>query len=144
MKQWARGPLVSTSVVADVRNLIVEDWTSWGVRFEKHLERQPAALALHARPASPVARRQPRRRRAADPRAARSSPPATSTTGSRPNGPDGKATAPIDAPAVTTLPVGEMEGVVRARAGCLPRDAVDAKYIATTTGWKVGAETALR
>jgi hypothetical protein len=37
-----------------------------------------------------------------------------------------------------------MEAGVRARAGCLPRDAVDAKYIATTTGWRVGAETPLR
>ena len=60
------------------------------------------------------------------------------------DGPDGKAAAPIPAPPVTTLPVGEMEGVVRARAGCLPRDGIDAKYVATKTGWKVGAETALR
>jgi len=35
MKQWARGPLVSSGIVADLRNLIVEDWTTWGTRFEK-------------------------------------------------------------------------------------------------------------
>ena len=34
-KQWVRGPLVSQSVFADIRNVIVEDWTLWGARFEK-------------------------------------------------------------------------------------------------------------
>jgi len=34
-KQWVRGPLVSQSVFADIRNVIVEDWTLWGTRFEK-------------------------------------------------------------------------------------------------------------
>lgn len=59
-------------------------------------------------------------------------------------GPDGNATAPIAAPPVTTLPVAEMPDGVRARAGCLPHDAIDAKYVATTSGWKVNATTALR
>src|SRR5262249_58660018 len=34
-KQWSRGPMVSGQVLADVRNLVVEDWTMWGVRFEE-------------------------------------------------------------------------------------------------------------
>ena len=54
------------------------------------------------------------------------------------------APAPIAAPPGTTLPVNEMESVVHARAGCLPRDSLDAKNIATKTGWEVHATTALR
>jgi hypothetical protein len=38
---------------------------------------------------------------------------------------------------VTTLPVAEMEGVVRGRAGCTPRDAVDQAYIDRQDGWHV-------
>src|SRR5262249_50182341 len=34
-KQWSRGPMVSGQVMADVRNLVVDDWTMWGVRFEE-------------------------------------------------------------------------------------------------------------
>src|SRR5262249_56609510 len=34
-KQWSRGPMVSGQVLADVRNLVVDDWTMWGVRFEE-------------------------------------------------------------------------------------------------------------
>ncbi len=37
-----------------------------------------------------------------------------------------------------------MEEHVRARAGCLPRDATDARYITLRTGWDVGVETPLR
>jgi hypothetical protein len=58
--------------------------------------------------------------------------------------PIGKATAQVPAPPVTTHTVDEMEPIVRGRAGCLPRDAIDAEYVATTTGWRVGAETPLR
>lgn len=143
MKQWARGPLLSTSVVADVRNNIVEDWTSWGVRFEKLATGNllhnlfvlgPVAKSLGGAPTSAL-------------RLTTSLPVFTAGNvyrGLASNGPNGKATAPIAAPTVTTLPVADMEPIVRARAGTLPRDAVDAKYVATTTGWKVGAETPLR
>jgi PKD repeat protein len=34
MKQWIRGPLISGSTLADLRNVIVEDWVLWGSRFE--------------------------------------------------------------------------------------------------------------
>ncbi len=143
MKQWARGPLVSSGVVADLRNLIVEDWTSWGVRFEKESSGNllhslftlgPTARALGGAPTSAF-------------RLTQSGPVFTAGNvyeGLAANGPNGKAAAPVAAPPVGTLPVSDMEAGVRARAGCLPRDAVDAKYIATTTGWRVGAETPLR
>ncbi len=143
MKQWARGPLVSTNVVADLRNLIVEDWTLWGVRFEKTASGNllhslftlgPTAKSLGGSPGSAL-------------RLIQTGPVFTAGNvyeGLAKNGPDGNAPAPVPAPPVTTLPVGEMEDVVRARAGCLPRDPLDAKYVATTTGWKVNATTALR
>jgi len=143
MKQWARGPLVSSSVVADLRNLIVEDWTSYALRFEKLSSGNlvhslftlgATAKALGGSPTGFL-------------RLIQLGPVFTAGNvfrGLAKTGPDGKATAPVDAPPVTTLPVAAMEPLVRARAGCLPRDAVDARYIATTTGWKVGAETPLR
>jgi pectate lyase len=143
MKQWARGPLLSSSVVADVRNNIVEDWTSWGVRFEKLSTGNllhnlfvlgPVAKSLGGAATSAL-------------RLTTTLPVFTAGNvyrGLASNGPNGKATSPIAAPTVSTLPVAEMEPIVRARAGTLPRDPVDAKYAATTTGWKVGAETPLR
>ena len=33
-KAWIRSPLISGAVRADVRNVIIEDWTEWGARFE--------------------------------------------------------------------------------------------------------------
>lgn len=143
MKQWARGPLLSTSVVADVRNTIVEDWTSWGVRFEKLASGNlvqnlfvlgPTAKSLGGAPDSAF-------------RITTTNQVFTAGNvyrGLARNGPTGKAAAPIPAPPITTLPVEEMEPVVRARAGCLPRDPVDQKYIATTTAWRVNATTPLR
>ena len=56
----------------------------------------------------------------------------------------GTAEAPIAAPPVTTFPVGEMEKLVRARAGCLPRDAIDSAYVTTLSGWKVSETEPLR
>jgi hypothetical protein len=143
MKQWVRGPLVSSAILADLRNLIVEDWTMWGVRFEAdssgNLVNSLFNLGAYARsiggkPGSAL-------------RLIQSGPVFTAGNvydGLAADGPDGSATAPLDAPPVTTLPVAEMEPLVRARAGALPRDAVDHAYIATTNGWRVGKERPLR
>ena len=56
----------------------------------------------------------------------------------------GTAAAPIGAPPVTTLGIGEMEKVVRARAGCLSRDAVDTAYVKAAGGWRVSETEPLR
>ena len=40
--------------------------------------------------------------------------------------------------------VGEMEKLVRARAGCLPRDAIDTAYVKTVSGWNVSETEPLR
>ncbi len=143
MKQWVRGPLVSSSIMADVRNVIVEDWTLWGVRFEAdssgNLVNSLLSLGSYARsvggkPASAL-------------RLIQSGPVFTAGNvyeGLAQHTVDGTATAPLDAPPVTTLPVQDMEPLVRARAGTLPRDAVDQVYIRASSGWKTGKDTPLR
>jgi len=142
-KSWARSPLISGAATVDVRNVIVEDWTLWGARFEDGasgnvvgslfmlsphavgLGGKPAA-ALHLKKAGPVYLADNVYRGAV----------ATAATGSAP--------AALAAPAVATLPVAEMEPLVRARAGCLPRDGVDAAYVALRQGWRVDKTDPLR
>src|SRR6185503_7548773 len=135
MKQWIRGPLVSTGVMLDMRNVIVEDWAGWGTRFEAessgNVINSLFTLSSHARSVG-------------------GSPTALNLTTSGPVftagnvfldgakiGMEGHETAPLDAPPVTTHSVAEMTDRVHARAGCLPRDAVDQAYIATKVGWDV-------
>src|SRR6185295_13700064 len=143
MKQWARGPLVSSNIVADLRNLIVEDWTTWGTRFEKTASGNLLHSLFVLSPGGKAAG------------GSRDSAFRITTTGPvftagnvyedlASNGATGKAAAPIAAPPVTTLPVSDMEPLVRGSAGCMPRDALDEKYIATTTGWDVTASSPLR
>src|SRR5438477_12396964 len=115
MKQWVRGPLVSGSIMADVRNIIVEDWTLWGVRFEAdssgNLVNSLFSLGSYAHSIGG--------KTASALRLIESGPVFTAGNvyeGLALTGPDGTATAPLDAPPVTTLPVGEMEPLVRARA----------------------------
>ena len=45
---------------------------------------------------------------------------------------------------MTTLPVSEMADVVRARAGCLPRDGVDQGYIERADSWDVSESLPFR
>jgi len=138
-----RSPIISGEIVADIRNVIVEDWGEWGSRFEdgatgnvvaslfalspyaKSVGGKPHA-ALRLKGAGPVYVAGNVVRGVVDPLIA------------------GTAAAPIAAPPVTTLSVGEMEKVVRARAGCLPRDAVDSAYVKATSGWKVSETEPLR
>ena len=143
MKQWIRGPLVSSSIMADIRNIIVEDWAMWGVRFEadssgNHVNSLFSlgsyAHSIGGKPASAL-------------RLIQSGPVFTAGNvydGLAQHTVDGTATAPLDAPPVTTLSVEDMEPLVRARAGTLPRDAVDQTYIHTSTGWRTGKDSPLR
>jgi hypothetical protein len=135
MKQWIRGPLVSSNVLADVRNVIVEDWTGGGTCFEYtasgNVVNSLYALSSYARTLG----------------GSRNSilllqSGAVFTAGNvfrgqaGPGG-TGRATAPVPSAPVTTLPVAEMEPLVRARSGCLPRDATDRAYIDAPDGWDV-------
>jgi hypothetical protein len=138
-----RSPIISGEIVADIRNVIVEDWGEWGSRFEdgatgnvvaslfalspyaKQVGGKPHA-ALRLKGAGPVYVADNVVRGVAEPLIA------------------GTAAAPISAPPVTTLSVREMEKVVRARAGCLPRDAVDTAYVQATGGWRVSETEPLR
>ncbi len=141
-KQWVRGPLVSSKIMADVRNLVVEDWTLWGVRFEDDasgnlvnslFNLSTYAKSIGGKPASAL-------------RLIQSGPVFTAGNvyrGQAQHTVDGTATAPLDAAPVTTLSVADMEPLVRARAGTLPRDAIDTAYI-NATGWRVTKDRPLR
>jgi hypothetical protein len=143
LKNWARSPLLSGPAFADVRNVIVEDWSLWGSRFEDRASGNligslfvlsPFATGVGAKPnaalrfveAGPVFTADNVYRGAAMPGAA------------------GDAAAALRAPAVRTFGVAEMEDTVRARAGCLPRDRVDHAYIMLRDGWAVSGTTPLR
>lgn len=141
MKQWIRGPIIFAAF-ADIRNIIVEDWTLWGSRFESagaggnavsSLWRlSPSAQALGGKPDSSLY--------------------AYMGAGAGDiyvddNGYEGKAvqstslnghaTQPFPAPPVTTQSRAQMESIVTAKAGCLPRDTIDQAYIDMTMGWDV-------
>jgi PKD domain/FG-GAP-like repeat len=143
MKQWSRGPMVSDHVLADVRNLIVEDWTTWGVRFEHEASGNVVASlfslsnwarSVGGKPSSAL-------------RLTQNGPVFTAGNVSRglaEPGAEGTATAPLPAPPVSTLPVAEMAPKVRRRAGCLPRDGIDQGYIEREDGWDVTGTQPLR
>lgn len=137
-----RSPIVSGAIVADVRNNIIEDWGEWGSRFEDGatgnvvaslFALSPYAASVGGKPhaafrlkdAGPVYLADNVVRGVAEPLI------------------KGTASKPIPAPAVKTSPVGEMEKLVRARAGCLPRDAVDTTYV-QAKDWKVSETEPLR
>lgn len=138
-----RSPIISGAIVADVRNVIVEDWGQWGGRFEDGASGNvvgslfalsPHAVSVGGKPHAAL------RLKGAGPvyiadNAVRGAAQALVA---------GTAAAPIPAPPVTTFGVAEMEKVVRARAGCLPRDAIDTAYINAPSGWKVSETEPLR
>jgi hypothetical protein len=142
-KQWVRGPLVSQSIFADIRNIVVEDWTLWGTRFEKEssgnlvnslFSLSPYAKSVGGKPAA-----------AFDITTSGSVYAAGNDFEGLATDPaQGDATAPLDAPPVTTLPVTQMADVVRSRAGCLPRDPVDEAYIERASSWDVSESTPFR
>ena len=142
MKQWIRGPLVSTNVTADLRNIIVEDWALWGTRFEANASGNVVnsifrlgsyaksiggkTHALNLIQSGPVF-----------------------SAGNAYEGLAGEqrdvtAGTPVDVPPVTTYASAEVADVVESHAGCMPRDGVDQAYIATRSGWRVGESTPFR
>jgi len=142
-KQWSRGPMVSGSVMADVRNLVIDDWTMWAVRFEEdssgNMVNSLFTLGAYAHSRGGKAN--------SALRLIESGPVYTAgnvSAGLADPGADGTATAPLPAPPVTTLPVAEMAPLVRTRAGCLPRDSVDQAYIELEDGWDVTGTRPLR
>jgi hypothetical protein len=141
-KGWIRNPIVSGPARADVRNLVVEDWGEWGARFEDgatgNVVNSLFVLSAYAHS------------RGGKPDALRAVGGATVYASG--NAYRGEAHAPefesaprpVAAPAVSTQPVERMEEHVRSRAGCLPRDAIDRRYIELRSDWNVGVETPLR
>jgi hypothetical protein len=138
-----REPLFSGHLVADMRNVIVEDWAEWGSRFEDGASGNvvgslfvlsPYAQQVGGKPHAALNFKNAGDVYTAD-NAGRnlSLPPLTGT-----------ASAPIPVAPVRTQKLGEMEPIVRARAGCLPRDHVDASYISMTSGWLTSETRPLR
>jgi hypothetical protein len=141
-KAWIRSPLVSGAVVADLRNVIVEDWGEWGARFEDGASGNvvnslfvlsPRAQSIGGKPDSAL-------------RAVQAGPVHAAGNvfrGARSAVADGAET-PVRAAPVATQDVGAMEAAVRGRAGCLPRDEIDQAYIALKDAWHVGRSEPLR
>ena len=142
-KGWIRSPLLSGQVLADVRNVIIEDWGEWGSRFENGATGNvvnsiftlgPYAHSIGGKPHATL-------------RMVDAGPVYVDGVVVRgeANPPQpGTARAPIKTPQVKTAPVAEMEKIVRSRAGCMPRDDVDQAYIETQSGWYVSESQAFR
>jgi PKD repeat protein len=136
MKQWVRGPLVSGSIFADIRNVIVEDWTLWGTRFESdssgNVVNNLFLLGEYAKSIGGKGDSALRLIQSGPVFASGNSYGEMATEAAA-----GAAGAALPAPPVTTLPVNEMAPMVRAPAGCLPRDALDQAYVEPKEGWRV-------
>lgn len=144
-KSWIRSPLISGHIRADVRNVLVEDWGEWGARFEDGATGNVVASLFVLSPyAAKVGAKRDSALRFVDAGPVftdknvfrgEAKPPTTEPV---------RATAPIAAAPVLTHDVDSMEEIVRARAGCLPRDTIDRAYIALREGWHVGENEPLR
>jgi hypothetical protein len=127
--QYMRGPLVSTAYKVDVRNQIGEDWWMWGgPRFEKQATGNCINSFFVMTGATPG------KRDAADYTYGDGGP--AYFHGSVYRGCSGRpanSTTEIPCAPVTTHSAAEAQRIVRANAGCLPRDAIDRAYIAATS-----------
>jgi len=135
-KNWMRSPLFDGTTSVDMRNVIVEDWGLWGARFEGGASGNiVASLFTLSRYATSIGGKKNSALWLKNPAAVYAADNVfrdQATTGT-----SGEAAAPHAAPTVQTSTVAEMEPVVRARAGCLPRDNVDRAYLGLRQGWKV-------
>jgi hypothetical protein len=141
-KGWIRSPLLSGGVLADLRNVIVEDWGEWGSRFE---DRSSGNVVDSLFVLSPYARSVGGKADSAL-RAVGAGPVHTAGNVFRGAAAPAFATAGAALPAapVHTDEVATMEPQVRARAGCVPRDRLDGAYIGLADGWRVGRSEPLR
>jgi hypothetical protein len=137
MKQWIRGPLVSQSVLADLRNNVIEDWAMWGTRFEAsssgNAVNNTFVLGAYARSIGGKGDSALRVQTSGQ----------VFTSGNSFEGlaeasDDGNTSTPVDVAPVTTHGTKEAAEIVHSRAGCMPRDAVDQAYIDRTDGWHIG------
>ena len=135
-KNWMRSPLFDGTTSVDMRNVIVEDWGLWGARFEGGASGNvvaslfvlsPYATSIGGKKNSALWLENPAAVYAAD----------NVFRDQAATGSSGTAASPHAAPPVQTSSVAAMEDLVRARAGCLPRDNVDRAYLGLRQGWKV-------
>ncbi len=142
-KNWMRSPLFDGTTGVDMRNVIVEDWGLWGARFEggasgnvvaSLFALSPYAVSIGGKKGSALWLKNPATVYAAD-NVFRDQAEA---------GTSGRAASPFAAPPVQTSTVAAMEKVVRAGAGCLPRDNIDRAYLGLRQGWKVSESEPFR
>lgn len=135
-KNWIRSPLFDGTTGVDMRNVIVEDWGLWGARFEGSASGNVvASLFGLSRYAMTIGGKKNSALRLENPAAVYTADNLFRDQARA--GISGTAVAPHVAPAVQTLGIAAMEKLVRARAGCLPRDNVDRAYLGLRQGWKV-------
>jgi len=144
MKYWSRGPLVSSATAVDYRNNVLEDWDSWGARWE-YTASGNAVNNLFV--LSPFAHKlggkvSALRLVSTGPTYSAGNEFRDDATSVRESA--GSSRTPIDVAPVTTLPVAQMEPLVRAHAGCMPRDAWDQAYIDADRWTYIGYSTPLR
>ncbi|MHC4507677.1 MAG: twin-arginine translocation signal domain-containing protein [Planctomycetota bacterium] len=128
--QYMRGPLVSSAQFVDIRNQIGEDWATWGgPRFERGATGNCVNSVFVMTGAAPG------KRDAADYTYQDGGPAYFHGSIYRGcSGRPGNSETEIPCAPVTTDTAEEAEKIVRAGAGCLPRDAIDKAY-AEGTKW---------
>ncbi|HXJ34028.1 MAG TPA: hypothetical protein VMS22_08285 [Candidatus Eisenbacteria bacterium] len=142
-KGWIRSPLFFGPMVADLRNVIVEDWGEWGSRFSDGASGNVVDSLFVL---SPYARKAGGKSDSGL-RLVDSGPVYLSGNafrGTTMPALTGTASAPVPTAPVHTQAVAVMEPAVRSRAGCLPRDRLDRAYIDLRDGWHVGRAAPLR
>lgn len=140
-KGWIRNPLFQGAMVVDLRNVIVEDWAEWGVRFQDGASGNVVGSVFMLSPAARDAGGK------ADSALRLRDSGAVYVQGNDFRGVDatsGTSPEPIRTASVATDSISAMERTVRATAGCQPRDRTDAAYIALPPGWRIGRTSPLR
>jgi pectate lyase len=123
--QYMRGPLISSARNVDVRNQLGEDWWTWGgPRFEKGATGNCVNCVFILTGVTPG------KRDAANYTYDQGGPAYFDGNVYRNcNGRPGSSDTEIPCPPVTTHPAAEVEALLRASAGCLPRNALDQAYV---------------
>jgi pectate lyase len=132
--QYMRGPLVSGAHNVDIRNQLGEDWWTWGgPRFEFGSTGNCVNSVFVLTGATPG------KKDAASYTYGKGGPAYLHGNLFRGcSGRPGNSETEIPCAKVTTQSPEDAEQTVRARAGCLPRDAVDLAYIAMTKWGPMG------
>lgn len=140
-KGWIRNPLFQGPMLVDLRNVIVEDWGQWGVRFQDAATGNVVGSVFALSPAARNAGGKP------DSALRLQESGAVHVEGNVFRdvvAGVGSSAEPIRVAPVPTQSAAAMEPQVRKGAGCMPRDKTDAAYIALTSGWTLDRRQPIR